>query len=801
MPYVEVAVDAPSGRSTYSYGVPEGVDVRPGQVVWVPFGARIVRGVIVAVTSQPEHEVTRAIAATYSEFALSNAQLSLASFISGYYLSTLFSALSLFLPPGLERRPEAVYASAGVGEGSMSGLSPREINLVTQVEAQGPLALSRLRTFDRGRNVRPVVEGLVKKGVLLRREVPRERRVRARTEIVVSLCGTAADANANLASLKQLRGVRQRRVLEYLVGGGGTATAGELRAATGATPAALRDMQSGGFVALEERRVWRETLSTRQPSASEIPELTDAQRNALGPITAGLDSGGFSEYLLFGVTGSGKTELYLRAARHALSGGRRVVCLVPEIALTAQIVERFVSRFPGRVALLHSGLSVGQQLDEWERINSGQVDIVIGPRSALFAPVDRLGLVVIDEEHEWTYKQDDVAPRYHARGVARELAKAAGAVLLLGSATPDVETFYRASSGMTSLLELPQRIGGTAGLPPVEVVDMRDELRAGNYDIFSRSLRAAMGEALSRHEQVLLFLNRRGAATMVQCRHCGFVFTCPRCSVALAHHSAQNSLLCHRCGYAVPVPGRCPQCRSNQIRFLGIGTQRVVEQVRATFPQARVVRWDSDVPAGTRTGSALQDSVLEGLVDVIVGTQMVAKGHHFPDVTLVGVVSADVGLSVPDYRSCERVFQLISQASGRAGRGVKPGRVVVQTYEPDNYVVRSAALHDYRGFYEEEIRYRKDSYYPPFSSVVRLVYSHTNEDKCRLEVERIHGIVSHRLSSTDGRITGPSPAFVRRLRGRYRWHLTLRGSRPADALAGLALPRGWVVDVDPASVA
>ncbi len=583
--------------------------------------------------------------------------------------------------------------------------------------------------------------------------------------------------------------------------GGGSATARELRISVAATPAMLRELQSRGLITLDERRVWRETLSTRRPNDFEIPALTDAQSHGIDPITASMDSGAYAEHLLFGVTGSGKTELYLRAAGHALAAGRTVVCLVPEIALTAQIVERFVSRFPGRVALLHSGLTAGQQLDEWERINSGDVDIVIGPRSALFAPLNRLGLVILDEEHEWTYKQDDVAPRYHARDVARELCRSAGAVLVLGSATPDVETFYRASRGLTGLLELPERIGGGAGLPPVEVVDMRSELRGGNYDIFSRSLVSVMAETLSRQEQVLLFLNRRGTATMVQCRHCGYVFMCPRCSVALAHHAAQARLLCHRCGYSVPVPERCPQCHGAQIRFLGIGTQRVVEQVHAILPRARVVRWDSDVSAGTRGGSELQDTVLGGQVDVIVGTQMVAKGHHFPNVTLVGVISADVGLNVPDYRSSERVFQLISQASGRAGRGIKPGRVVVQTYEPDNYVVRCAAAHDYRAFYDEEIRYRREAYYPPFCSVVRLVYSHTNEDRCRLEVERMHDVLSRRILPTDLRITGPAPAFVRRLRGRYRWHLTLRGTRPADTLAALTLPRGWVVDVDPSSVA
>jgi primosomal protein N' (replication factor Y) (superfamily II helicase) len=801
MPYVEVAVDTPSGRPTYSYGVPEGIDVRPGQLVWVPFGTRTVRGVIVAVGSQPEHEVTRAIIAVSSEYELSPRQLELASFISVHYASSLFAALSPFLPPGVQRQPEVSYESAGVSEPSLGGLSSREAEIVRRVVQLGTVTLTRLRKVDAGSDGRAVLESLARKGLLLRHEGPREGRVRARTEVVVSLCGGPEETATELVALKKVRAGRQAQVVEHLIRTGGVSTARELRDAAGATPATLRSLAARGVVTLEERRVWRETLSSRVGVEPRIPVLTDAQAKALESITTGLDTGEYSESLLFGVTGSGKTEVYVRAAGHVLAGGRRVICLVPEIALTAQIVERFASRFPGRIALLHSGLTPGQQLDEWERIKQGHADIVIGPRSALFAPVERLGLIVIDEEHEWTYKQDDVAPRYHAREVARELARAAGAVLLLGSATPDVETFYRASSGVMNLLELPQRIGSGAGLPPVEVVDMRDELRSGNYDIFSRPLRAAMSAALSRGEQVLLFLNRRGTATLVQCRHCGHVFTCPRCSVALAHHAERASLLCHRCGYTAPVPQRCPQCRSAQIRFLGIGTQRVVEQVRTAFPTARVIRWDSDIPAGVRGGSELQDVVRGGLVDVIVGTQMVAKGHDFPNVTLVGVISADVGLSVPDYRSSERVFQLISQASGRAGRGMKPGCVVVQTYEPENYVILSAALHDYRAFYEAEIRYRQEAFYPPFCTIVRLVYSHSNEDRCRLEAGRVHGMLERRIASTDLRLTGPSPAFVNRLRGRYRWHLTVRGTAPANALADLSLPRGWVVDVEPASVA
>ncbi|MCK5212320.1 MAG: primosomal protein N', partial [Dehalococcoidia bacterium] len=505
--------------------------------------------------------------------------------------------------------------------------------------------------------------------------------------------------------------------------------------------------------------------------------------------------------LLFGVTGSGKTEVYLRAANEARKQGKRSICLVPEIALAAQTVERFVSRFPGRVALIHSGLTQGQQSDEWERVRNGSCDVVVGPRSALFAPVENLGLIVLDEEHEWTYKQDDAAPRYHARAVAEEMARVNGAVLLLGSATPDVETFHRAVNGELHLLELPDRIGPNATLPPVEVVDMRQELRSGNAGLFSRSLTDGIKGALARHEQVLLFLNRRGTATMVQCRQCGHVFSCPRCSVALAHHSSRGRLVCHRCGYSKQVPDACPACESERLRYLGVGTQRVVAEVESAFPQARIIRWDSDVPARVRGESGLSTAVHGGHVDIIVGTQMVAKGLDFPNLTLVGVVSADQGLNVPDYRSGERVFQLLCQAAGRAGRGVRPGRVVVQSYDPDNYVVRAAALHDYRGMFREEIRYREEAFYPPFCSLVRLMCANVNEQRCRDEAERVYAELVLKVKGTDVRVSRPLPPFLSRLRGRYRLQLILRGRAPAAILEGLSLTRGWTIDVDPVSVA
>ena len=797
MPYVEVAVDAPSGRPAFTYRVPDGLDVRPGHLVWVPFGSRTVRGVVVASADDVERDATRDVLAASPRVALSPLQLELASFISSKYLSSPFSSLALFLPPGTERQPEVYYELAPAASDPDVALSGDEAALVSRARLHGRLTPVVLRHAM----ARAAVASLLERGLLVKREQPRERRSAGRVETAVSLSTDGDAGGAAVGSRGIGRAPRQLKVLERLKAHGGAATAAELRAEVGATPAMLRALQQRGLIQLTERRVWRGTLADRPPVQSPVPNLTGAQAKALASIADAIDRREFSEQLLLGVTGSGKTELYLRASARTLALGRQVICLVPEIALAAQTVERFVARFPGRVALLHSGLTPGQQMDEWERLRAGQADIVVGPRSALFAPLDRIGLIVLDEEHEWTYKQDEVSPRYHARDVARELARAARAVVVLGSATPDVETFYRAETGDVRLLELPERVAGGAGLPPVEVIDMRDELRAGNTALFSRALVSALSETLARKEQALLFLNRRGSATLVQCRHCGHVFSCPKCAVALAFHDVRHALLCHRCGRVFPIPERCPSCGSPRLRYLGAGTQRVVQETLAGFPGARVIRWDSDIPAGVRGGSALQDAVRGGHVDVIVGTQMVAKGHDFSGVTLVGIISADVGLGVPDYRSAERVFQLLSQSSGRAGRGVNPGRVVLQTYEPESHVVRCAALHDYRAFYAEEIRYRREAGYPPFSSLARLLYAHPNEERCRREAERVHTLLLRAAAPPDYRITGPSPAFVSRLRGRYRWQMTLRGPRPSEVLLELALPRGWTVDVDPAGIA
>jgi primosomal protein N' (replication factor Y) len=487
--------------------------------------------------------------------------------------------------------------------------------------------------------------------------------------------------------------------------------------------------------------------------------------------------------------------------------------MVPEIALTHQTVERFEARFPGRVALLHSRLTPGQRSDQWRRIKAGNFGIVIGSRSAVFSPQPDLGLIVIDEEHEWTYKQQDTSPRYHTRDVAERLSALTGAVVVMGSASPDLVSHYRGLRREIRLLRLPDRVatGGasvptgdeTGRLARVSVVDMREELREGNRDIFSRQLISALTQCLYKGEQAIMFLNRRGLSSFVQCRTCGAGLRCRSCDIPLTYHRSDGRLACHYCGYKRRPPSSCPKCRSYRLSYYGAGTESVAEEVSRLFPDVKVLRWDRDSTRSPRAYEEMLTGFRSGGAQVLVGTQMIAKGLHFPSVTLVGVVSADIGLNIPDYRSGERAFQLLCQVAGRAGRGRLPGRVVIQTYQPDNYAVRAAAAQDYQRFYREEIAFRREQSNPPFGRLVHLVHSHTNRAACERNAVALGEALAEQKESWghwDVELLGPAPAYPPRLRGRYRWHIILRGQEPRALLDRVTVPTGWVVDIDPVAL-
>ncbi len=645
----------------------------------------------------------------------------------------------------------------------------------------------------------------------------------------------ALSADALLDALVELRGTQKHRaVLDALLKHGGPAWIGWVYAETGATPAVLRDLEAAGLIAIAEEMVWRDPLAGRSFALDQPPVLTEDQERvwevvrerireaANGPIgkSANQQTGERAErasaMLLHGVTGSGKTEIYLRAIGDTLRRGRQAVVLVPEIALTPQTIRRFAARFPGQITVWHSELGEGERFDVWRRVrtNHPAAQVVVGSRSALFLPFPNLGLIVVDEEHEPSYKQERT-PRYHARAVALELGRLNAAPVLLGSATPALETYYAARQDQIELLTLPKRIrtgngeaictapllsDDQADLPPVRIIDMRQELRAGNRSIFSRALTSGLRHVLAAGQQAILYLNRRGSATFVMCRDCGHVEVCQRCASPLTYHSAGEALLCHHCNRRYPVPTVCPACQSKRIRFFGAGTEQVEEAVRLEFPQARTLRWDRDVTAAKGSHDAILERFVAHEADVLIGTQMIAKGLDLPLVTLVGVIAADVGLFLPDFRAGERTFQLLTQVAGRAGRSVLGGEVIIQTYHPDHYAVVAASQHDYEGFYRQEMGFRREQGYPPVRRLARLVYHHSRRDKAQAEATRLAEQLRAEIGRTglaETDVIGPAPCFFAMQRGKYRWQVIVRGPDPAALLRRLPIPLGWRLDVDP----
>ena len=556
--------------------------------------------------------------------------------------------------------------------------------------------------------------------------------------------------------------------------------------------AALNALAAKGAVEIYDSETRRTPRALSDETRASDPELMPGQRLALDRMTETLEKDG-GRFLLHGVTGSGKTEVYIRLIRKAVKLGRTAIVLVPEIALTPQMASWFHARFGADAAILHSALSAGERYDEWRRIRSGEARVVIGARSAVFAPVQNLGVIVVDEEHEGTY-QSDRRPRYDAREVAWRRASQHKAVLVLGSATPSISTYMRAMPGVRpenrlELLELRQRVNGRP-LPEVQLVDMRGEFERGNHSVFSAALSGALRQCLDDGHQAMLFINRRGHSTFVSCRKCGYVVKCPQCDVSMTYHQAENALKCHYCGSSMPPPKQCPQCRSPYIKYFGAGTQKVEEELRQRFPDARVSRMDIDTTREKDAHQRILEAFRRGERNVLVGTQMIAKGLDFPNVTLVGVIAADMTLNLPDYRSVERTFQLITQVAGRAGRAELPGKVVVQTYDPEHYGIRLAAAQDYRAFYNRESAYRRASLYPPFTVIARVVYTAGEVQQAQAAAQAAEAEMSRWLEERGMRQDVVQlravEAPIAMLRGEHRWQLFLKVYFKADLEAAAA---------------
>ncbi|MGD1119564.1 MAG: primosomal protein N' [Dehalococcoidales bacterium] len=794
MKYAEVSVNSPvAQRRTFSYSIPEALDVRAGQAVLVPFGEKVLQGIVLEIVPVPAVEDTREILSVIDpEPVLSPAHIALARWISEYYLSPLFDAVALMLPPGFERNAIA-YVSRANPDVDISSLDDLQKKIFDLVPMQGRVELKKIEKALGKKKVDAAIAQMVRQGWLNRSYELAPLRVKPKNELYIMLITDNTEG-------KKLT-PKQSALIAFLKEQSRPVALTAARQKTGIARSVADALAKRGLVAMDMVEVRREPIAYDGVNLSFPLTFTPEQQNVFNVIKSTLGKASVSPqvFLLHGVTASGKTEIYLQLLAEAVGQGKKGIVLVPEIALTPQTIERFAARFPSRVGVLHSKLSLGEQYDEWRRIKKGEYDVVVGSRSAVFAPQQNLGLIVIDEEHEWTYKQDN-SPHYHARDAAIKLAELTGAVVVLGSATPDVETYYRAHQGQYRLLELKERVVPVTAMPQVEVVDMREELKAGNRSLFSRALAQSINLAVSAQQQVILFLNRRGGEYYIQCRRCGYVLRCRRCDVPLAHHIKEDILVCHQCNYKMPVPSACPNCGNRQLKFLGAGTQKLEQEVKFTFPRARHLRWDSDATTGKTSNEDILQQFRGREADILIGTQMIAKGLDIPSVTLVGVVSADTSLNLPDFRAGERTFQLLSQVAGRAGRGLTAGKVIIQTFSPENYAVQAAAAHDYAAFYENEIAYRRQLNNPPFTQLARLLYLHTNGAICQRETEKMKNVL---LAEADAKgvggmgIIGPAPAFIHRLRNRYRWQLILRGQNLQAFLALVDFPRGWVIDIDP----
>lgn len=792
-------MDAPleAGRPL-TYSVPPTLEVHPGHALWVPLGGRWAFGVALEVQDTPPPFPTRPIAGLVDpEPLLTPPYVALARWVSETTLSPLIEAVSLSLPPGFRRRVRKVFTLTPPPS-PPEGLPPEATTVLALLSRARAVTEDQVRAHYGRAGVRGL-RWLVAHGLATARWQIERPRVRARQiRLLVPQEGPPPPALPP----------RQRALLDHLH------THGPLplvRARKEFGTSAVEGLLRKGVARWEYAPVLRDPLAGVAFPLRPAPVLTPEQERAIAAVREALDGHTPQRaFLLYGVTGSGKTEVYLRAIEHCLARGKRALYLAPEIALTPQVVERVGGRFPGVFGVFHSGLSLGQRFDTWWRARRGEIRLLLGTRSALFVPLPDLGLIVLDEEHDPAYKQGDTPPRYQAREVVLHLSRLTGAVVLMGSATPSVASTFRALQGEWGWLTLPHRIvtgpGGEAHptpLPRVEVVDMRQELREGNRSIFSRTLAQAMEETLRRGLQAILFLNRRGAVPVVQCRECGETVRCSSCAFPLTlHHQPDPLLLCHHCGRRRPPVERCPACRSPHLRHLGIGVQRVAQEVERRFG-VRPLRWDRDVARHFRAHWEILGRLERGEAQVLVGTQMVAKGLDLPMVALVGVILADIGLTLPDPFGAERVFQVLCQVAGRAGRGAEPGRVIVQTYHPDHYAILAAARQDYLAFYHQEVSFRRERLDPPFRRLALLRFRHTNATYAQREAGRLATLLRQACAArglTEVDIVGPAPSYPHREKGHYHWHILVRAPDPLTLLRPLSLPRGWSVDIDPVAL-
>ena len=762
----------------YSYRIPAGLSASalPGARVVVPFGGgnKSCRGIILSVEEGDGEGFKLVLSVVDRQPLISVDMLALAVYLKEHTFCTLYEALRLALPAGLNLRIVKTYQLA-------QNPTPAEYLMLSREEqcmveclrlAKGPVDREKLAKAAELDKKTPLPDLLVARGFLSCTESVLDHSPEASARMV-RLAVSEREAEELLERPGELT-KKQKSVLRVVLDAG-AATVREVTYFSGTSQATVTALVKKGVLEQYEKRVFRDLYGNLEKGQTGIQTLSPQQQEAYARLSALYRQGGPASALLFGVTGSGKTQVFMRLIDDFRRDGKGVIVLVPEISLTPQAVSRFYGRFGRDVAVLHSGLSLGERLDEWQRVKNGGAGIVVGTRSAVFAPVSHLGLIIIDEEQEYTYKSES-SPRYHARDVARYRCAQAGAMLLLASATPSVESYFAAESGRSELVELPGRYGD-AQLPKVIVVDMKTELAAGNDSTVSQRLAEELEYNLREGRQSILLINRRGFNTFVSCAKCGHVMTCPNCSIALTYHAANGRLMCHYCGYSKRAEAKCPECDGSFLKYSGAGTQKAQQCIEALFPRARILRMDTDTTAGRYSHEKMLAQFGKGEYDILIGTQMVAKGLDFENVTLVGVLNADQSLYLDDFRACERTFSLLTQVVGRAGRGTASGRAVIQTQTPDNPVLRLAAVQDYEAFYHSEIALRRALLYPPFCDICTFGFVGVAENTVRMAAVDFFNRLKAAVLSEKGipvRIMEPSPAGVAKVAGRYRYRIIVK---------------------------
>ncbi|EWG11897.1 primosomal protein N' [Cytobacillus firmus] len=771
MNIASVIVDVPAKQTdrAFDYKIPSHLNgvIFPGMRVVVPFGPRKIQGFVTGLKAESDLQQLKSILEPMDLYPVLNRELlTLGEWLTEKTLCYKISAFQAMLPAALKAKYEKKLVMA---ENADRKLLPEKVSTLFQNAQE--------ITWDdavKG-GALPLLQKEASNGNI---EIIYQVKERVKKKKVKQVFAAAA-AKELADYLQKLPGnaTKQKEVLEYFLQDEGPVDQKELFSLLGITSSTLKGLLQKGLLGQKDVEIYRNPFADREFERTEPLSLTDGQRKAIIPILDSIEENRHETFLLYGVTGSGKTEVYLQSIQRVLKDGKEAIVLVPEISLTPQMVKRFKGRFGDQVAVMHSGLSAGEKYDEWRKIQRKEVKVVVGARSAIFAPFENLGIIIIDEEHETSYKQEE-NPRYHARDVAIKRAENYKCPVVLGSATPSLESFARAQKGVYHLLTLENRMNNQA-LPAVDIIDMREELREGNRSMFSRKLLEKIKDRLGKKEQIVLFLNKRGHSSFVMCRDCGYVINCPHCDISLTYHRYNQQMKCHYCGYEALVPTACPECESEHIRYFGTGTQKVEEELAKILPEAKVIRMDVDTTSRKGAHEKLLDQFQEGHADILLGTQMIAKGLDFPNITLVGVLSADTMLHLPDFRSSEKTFQLLTQVSGRAGRHELEGEVIIQTYTPEHYSIELAGEQDYDKFYDREMMVRKIHRYPPFFYISLITVSHEELMKAVSVTEKITQYIQSRLSA-ESIVLGPVASPIPRINNRYRYQCLIKYKREPE---------------------